>query len=683
MNLQLTISMLVSDRRDTIERSLESIVPLLRELQSELIVVWTGSDQEVLDIVKHYTDKIIPFSWCNNFSKARNAGLEAALGDWFIYLDDDEWFEDTALIIDFLKSGEERLFNSAVYLQRNYDDWAGEIYTDTWVGRMCRRLPETRFIHPVHETLDPWHGPCKRINAFVHHYGYVGKKDDERNLGKSDRNLPLLLQAIEEEPYKFHHHSQLVKEYIVRAEYDKAEETARRALELMETHPDYDERTSVQAALVECLDRAGKRKEAEQVIEEFLSNETVTRTASMIFYCYLLVWHSEDPSLPADREFELLRSFERVCESLRTEPDGDVELVSGTRNEEFMERHIPLLYLYGVKLASLHDDMDETVYWLSRLPWGSESMTLSTYSALDAWKTGRGQSADFIKCFSMVDGEDAYLYLQKAFCCLGEDDEKAALRYFKKCEEEAEEWLYPQIVALGIQKAWSCSKAVEGLSVEQWNQIAVKLLHEEEISQWNELEERVGIITQDCPDYNEIFSLRRMEEELLEGQNWGDEFVEKFFAYCRASVDFYSSVYSETLLKKVADGERPPRMILLEPDCRFALSFAKVMDDEELGARIGACRTGLKHYPRMAGAVKKFLAYLNEQLKKISAAPGEEFKMLAEQIKKQVAVLVKNGQEDMAVLTLEQLLKLTPGDLEAIRMKQQILESISRRDSVK
>lgn len=682
MKLQLTISMLVSDRIDTIERSLESIVPLLRELQSELIVVWTGKNEEVLNIVKHYTDKIIPFIWCNDFSKARNAGLEEARGEWFLYLDDDEWIDDALPFIEFLKSGEERAFNSAVYLQRNYDDWGGEAYTDTWVGRMCRRLPETRFIHPVHENLNPWHGPCKRINAFVHHYGYVGKKDDERNLDKSDRNLPLLLQAIEDEPYKFHHHSQLVKEYIVRAEYDKAEETARKALELMETHPDYDERTSVQTSLVECLDRAGKREEAEKAIEEFLSSETVTRTARMIFYCYLLVWHSKDSSVPAEREFELLRKFERVCESLRSEPDGDVELVSGTRNEEFMERHIPLLYLYGVKLASLHDDMDETVYWLSRLPWGSDAMPLRTYSDLDAWKTGRAQSVDFIKCLAMVDGEDAYLYLQKALWCLSEDDEKAALRYFKKCEEQAKEWLYPQIVALGIQKAWSCPEAVGGLSVEQWNQISVELLHEEEISHWDDLEERVRVVTQGHTDYKEIFSLRRLEEELLEGQNWGYEFVEKFYTYCRAVADFYSSVYSESLLKKVADGERPPRMILLEPDCKFALAFAKVMDDEELGARIRACRAGLKHYPRMAGAVKKFLAYLNEQLKKTNAAPGEEFKMLAEQIKRQVVVLVQSGQEDMAVLTLEQLLKLTPGDLEALRMKQQILESIARKGNI-
>ena len=108
MKLQLTISLLVSDRKETLKRCLDSILPLLEEINSELIVVFTGKNPDILETVKQYTSHIIPFTWCNDFSKARNAGLIEAKGEWFLYLDDDEWFENVNEIIQFFKSGEYR-----------------------------------------------------------------------------------------------------------------------------------------------------------------------------------------------------------------------------------------------------------------------------------------------------------------------------------------------------------------------------------------------------------------------------------------------------------------------------------------------------------------------------------------------------------------------------------------------
>lgn len=101
MNIQLTISLLASDRMNTLKRCLDSITPFLRELNSELIIVATGQDPAVLALAGQYTSDIIPFTWCNDFSKARNAGLKKASGEWFLFLDDDEWFEDVSEIIDF------------------------------------------------------------------------------------------------------------------------------------------------------------------------------------------------------------------------------------------------------------------------------------------------------------------------------------------------------------------------------------------------------------------------------------------------------------------------------------------------------------------------------------------------------------------------------------------------------
>lgn len=81
MNIQLTISLLVSDRMETLRKCLDSLKPLLRELDSELIAVFTGKNEETLELLQQYTSHIIPFTWCDDFSKARNAGLKEARGN--------------------------------------------------------------------------------------------------------------------------------------------------------------------------------------------------------------------------------------------------------------------------------------------------------------------------------------------------------------------------------------------------------------------------------------------------------------------------------------------------------------------------------------------------------------------------------------------------------------------------
>ena len=112
--LKLTISLLVSNSIDTIEKCMNSLVPLLKQVPSELIIVDTGGTDGSIEIARKYADKVVPFTWCNDFAKARNAGLKEAQGEWFLFLDDDEWFEDVDSIIAFLNTNEYLNYNSAL-----------------------------------------------------------------------------------------------------------------------------------------------------------------------------------------------------------------------------------------------------------------------------------------------------------------------------------------------------------------------------------------------------------------------------------------------------------------------------------------------------------------------------------------------------------------------------------------
>lgn len=102
----LSISLLASNRKATIRKCLDSLKPIMEQVESELIIVDTGCDEETHDILLEYTSHVILFEWCKDFSKARNAGLKEAKGEWFLFIDDDEWFSDVSEIVEFFHSGE-------------------------------------------------------------------------------------------------------------------------------------------------------------------------------------------------------------------------------------------------------------------------------------------------------------------------------------------------------------------------------------------------------------------------------------------------------------------------------------------------------------------------------------------------------------------------------------------------
>ncbi len=227
----LSISMLVSNnRRDTIEKCMESLVPLREAIPSELIIVDTGCTDGSVDIARKYADKVVQFTWCKDFAAARNAGLKECTGEWFLYLDDDEWFEDVSELIAFFKSEERKHCDTLWYIQRNYDDFEGISYTDTYVGRCIKLTPETMFCGKIHEWLVPLPKMIKKTKAYVHHYGYVFKSEEDKQK-HLERNLTLEEEAVQENPGDIRMCCQLVQEYWVAKRFEDALKLARDTLD--------------------------------------------------------------------------------------------------------------------------------------------------------------------------------------------------------------------------------------------------------------------------------------------------------------------------------------------------------------------------------------------------------------------------------------------------------------------
>ncbi|MEA4896612.1 MAG: glycosyltransferase [Christensenellaceae bacterium] len=230
--IKLTISLLVSNRIDTIRKCLDSIKPLLTQLPSELIVVDTVGEEDSdgsLAVAREYTDKIVRFHWCDDFAAARNAGLKLAQGEWFMFLDDDEWFEDVTPIVEFLQ-GDEGKYNYCLYDIRNYMDRSGSSYQDDKVGRMARRTSGMIFKSKIHEYLIGIYGPRKILNCYAHHYGYIYASNKERE-AHSRRNLVPLLELYEADPKNLKTLAQLCQEYFAIHDYKKTRQFCEQALQ--------------------------------------------------------------------------------------------------------------------------------------------------------------------------------------------------------------------------------------------------------------------------------------------------------------------------------------------------------------------------------------------------------------------------------------------------------------------
>ena len=95
----LSIGLLVSNRRDTIKKCIESLTPLREQVACQLIVIDTGCDADIRDYLEGVADVVTDFTWCNDFSAAKNYAIQQATGDWIVFLDADEYFDSLEKIM--------------------------------------------------------------------------------------------------------------------------------------------------------------------------------------------------------------------------------------------------------------------------------------------------------------------------------------------------------------------------------------------------------------------------------------------------------------------------------------------------------------------------------------------------------------------------------------------------------
>lgn len=217
-SLVLSISIMCSGRNETTERCLSSLSRIRKSIKSELIITDTGCDSITREIVERYADKVIEFNWTNDFAEARNVGLEVASGEWFMYMDDDEYIENEMAIINFFNEKLNDEFDTAYYIVRSYLDLDCNKWVDNSVQRLFKKKDGMQFVGKIHEYVKNAGEKSLVLKSYVGHSGYAFSSEEDRRK-HSERNVKLLKQMMQQEPDEPRWYYQISQEYSANKEY--------------------------------------------------------------------------------------------------------------------------------------------------------------------------------------------------------------------------------------------------------------------------------------------------------------------------------------------------------------------------------------------------------------------------------------------------------------------------------
>lgn len=220
--MKLSICMMVKNEEKNLERCLGSLKNLVKNIESEIIVVDTGSSDKTVEIAKRYTNRVYFHKWNDDFSAMRNISISYAKGDWIFIIDADEEIIDDSGIIQYLKNFNNSKYNSLAITVKNLmtEDKNDINVADLTSLRFFRNDGTFKYTGIVHNEPQ-FKEPVLLINAVIAHYGYINT-DKEMKEKKFIRTSTLLKKALSEDPSNIYYLYQLSIVYSFNDDFERS-----------------------------------------------------------------------------------------------------------------------------------------------------------------------------------------------------------------------------------------------------------------------------------------------------------------------------------------------------------------------------------------------------------------------------------------------------------------------------
>lgn len=688
----VTISMLVSNRIDTVEKCFESFRPLLEQIPSEFIAVDTVGDEKSdgsVDVARRYADKIVHFEWCDDFAAARNAGLKEARGKWLIYLDDDEWFDDAGPLIDFFSKPElYENYDRVSMMEHSYTSASQIEYNSSSFSRISVLTPGAKFVNPVHELLKGivYRNEYNIKETFVHHVGYIGKLSNK----KTERNRKIMDNELEKNPDNLHLWLQQIAG-VGSNENEVLELSEEAVLELRRLGlSDWSNQNWVEIFLyrMKSYTRLKMWDKLDENVDEFLKNvkNPFFRGIAAIFE---LSRNLNDLGIEKTNDW-----IHIYFEAVKYYVNRDEKEISYFFSDDIDKANMYKLVImyFNLCLKESDDSYSDIKKMIRDIPWNIFSRKRS------------GVLASSLKY--IIDNEDAetLAFLYNSFITDGRIDEEflqqldrvdigiesdTAQEKFDQLiesidnvtsdslwikqharkevsEDELEQSLidettfaYPNedLVRICIRNGISPQKYVEKVSFEDVEKSVSAIVAKEE----NHLD-RIPLFASEI-EKNWENSVQRnyllaalRKRYIFQGTMPLNKALEESEKYCRNMIEYAKNIYLPELCDSAS--------VLLPKEIRFAILFEKSLKLKKSGALkecLAYLQQSLDVFNETETLIRRIIQEIElDQRKQIKV--DDEMVRLGNQVKSQILALISQGQNEVAAGLLKELKQITPED---------------------
>lgn len=225
----LSLCMIVRDEDKRLPEFLDSV----RGVYDQFVAVDTGSVDATVRMLEAAGAEVHRQAWADDFSRARNASLRHATGDWILVLDADEYpqpgfAEEVRALI-----GNPAFGAATVTI---VDDQTNGIARQSRILRLFRNDPGLRYCNRIHEdatasvrqALERSGREIGTIATPIRHIGYRASEMQAR--GKKLRDSRLLKLAIKDDPRDLYSHYKLLELYRFWGDAAKAKPVAHACL---------------------------------------------------------------------------------------------------------------------------------------------------------------------------------------------------------------------------------------------------------------------------------------------------------------------------------------------------------------------------------------------------------------------------------------------------------------------
>lgn len=687
----VTISMLISNRIDTVEKCFESFRPLLEQIPSEFIAVDTVGDEKSdgsIDVARKYADKIVHFKWCDDFAAARNAGLKEARGKWLIYLDDDEWFDDVGPLIDFFSKPElYENYDRVSMMEHSYISASQIEYGSCSFSRISVLTPGAKFVNPVHELLEGivYRNEYDLKDTFVHHVGYIGKLIDK----KGKRNRKIMDNELEKHPDNRH----LWLQQIAGVGSDASEvlELSEKAVfELRKLGlSDWSNQEWIEIFLYRMKSYAGLKMwdELDENVDEFLEHvkNPFFRGIAAIFE---LSRNLNDLGIEKANDW-----IHIYFEAVKYYVDRDETKISCFLSSEVDKStmyKIVVMY-FNLCLKESQDSYSDIKKILLEIPWNifstkrREVLSSSLKYVIDnedaetlaflcdAFTTDGNLDDEFLQQLDRVDIGIESDTAQENFDQLIEsiDVKNDSLWIKQHARKEVLEdelklslgdkttFAYPNedLVRICIRNGISPQKYVEKVSFEDVEKSVSAIVAKEE----NHLDRiplfvsKIENIWESSVQRNYLLAALR-KRYIFQGTMPLNKALEESEKYCRNMIEYAKGIYLPELCDSAS--------VLLPKEIRFAILFEKALEFKKSGI-LKECLSYLQQSLDIFNEAETLIRRIIQEIEldqRKQAKVNDEMIKLGNQVKSQIVALISQGQNEVAASLLKELKQITPED---------------------